>query len=50
MGEKLKSDFRNLQVWQKCRDLRIIIIISAIRLLNGYIKYLKTRKNETLSS
>jgi len=25
MGEKLKSDFRNLQVWQKCRDIRIII-------------------------
>ncbi len=25
MREKLKSDFRNLQAWQKCRDLRIII-------------------------
>lgn len=25
MGEELKSDFRNLQVWQKCRDIRIII-------------------------
>ena len=130
MGEELKSDFRNLQVWQKCREIRIIIwklckefpseerfrlsdqmirasrsstsniaegygrfhfqeniqfcrqsrgslfelmdhvlvaeeceyidenrretlidhIISAVRLLNGYIKYLKTRKNETLSA
>ena len=128
MGERLRSDFRDLEVWQKCREIRIIIwklckefpseerfrlsdqmirasrsstsniaegygrfhfqeniqfcrqsrgslfelidhvlvaeeceyidenrretlmdlIISAIRLLNGYIKYLKTRKNETL--
>ncbi len=129
MAQKLKSDFRNLQVWQKCRDIRIIIwnlckefpseerfrlsdqmirasrsstsniaegygrfhfqeniqfcrqspgslfelmdhvlvaeeceyideerketlidhIIVAVRLLNGYIKYLKIRKGETLS-
>jgi len=127
MGEKLKSDFRDLDVWQRCRDIRIVIwalckgfpaeekfrlcdqmirasrsatsniaegygryhfqeniqfcrqsrgslfelmdhvlvaeecdyinadkreelidkIISAIRLLNGYIRYLRTRKIET---
>jgi four helix bundle protein len=127
MGEQMKSDFRDLDVWQRCRDIRMVIwdlckefpaeekfrlcdqmirasrsapsniaegygryhfqeniqfcrqsrgslfelmdhvlvaeecvyinankrehlidkIISAIRLLNGYIRYLRTRKIET---
>ena len=25
MSEELKSDFRDLDVWKKCRDIRIMI-------------------------
>jgi hypothetical protein len=33
---KKYDDFRDLEAWQRCRAIRI-------RVLNGYIKYLKNR-------